>query len=279
MRTPLVALLVLLASLAGLRAAEAKPVRWAGNGHYYEVVLVPGGISWTQANAAATAAGGYLATLTSAAEDAFVFALLDNAAYWSQEPAGSDLGPWIGAYQTSDNGSNPAANWVWVSGEPWSYTNWASDEPNNYTGSLENYLSFKCSGTANCRANVWNDLPDQISAYGTFVRAYVAEYNYAAGVGDRPASPGLSFTNSPNPFRGATSLRFVLVAPAPVRLTVMDAQGRRVRELVRGSMNAGAHESTWDGRDAGGGLVPPGTYFANLDVAGARRTIALSVVR
>lgn len=162
--------------------ASAQIVQWTtasgGNGHYYEAVLVPSGISWTQARNAAQSRGGYLATPTSAAENNFVFQRINQPQYWNQEPAGgSNLGPWLGAYQTFDNGSTPSANWVWVTGEPWSYTNWYSGEPNNFLGSGEDYLSFKCHGTANCRSSGWNDLPDAISTFGTAVKAYVIEYD------------------------------------------------------------------------------------------------------
>ncbi len=55
--------------------------------------------------------------------------------------------------------------------------NWWPGEPNNYTGALENYLSFKCYGTVGCRSNKWNDLPDAISEFGTAVIAYVIEFD------------------------------------------------------------------------------------------------------
>ena len=70
---------------------SAAPVQWAGNGHFYEVVSAPGSLSWEAASAAAVARGGTLATLTSQAENDFVFALADNATFW----AGSS-GPWLG---------------------------------------------------------------------------------------------------------------------------------------------------------------------------------------
>ena len=137
------ALLVLAGVLIVAHQAFATPIQWTvgngGNGHYYDIILVPGGISWSGANAAAVSANGHLATITSAAEGIFVYTnLVNNATYWNQEPAGSDLGPWLGAYQTSDDGTQANANWVWVTGELWSYTNWHSGEPNNFTGASEN---------------------------------------------------------------------------------------------------------------------------------------------
>ena len=58
--------------------AQAEPVRWSGNGHHYGVVVVPEGITRLDAKAAASARGGYLATLTSAEENRFVWSLIAN---------------------------------------------------------------------------------------------------------------------------------------------------------------------------------------------------------
>ena len=41
--------------------------------HWYEVVLVESGIAWTAASNAAEADGGYLASITSAGENNFLF--------------------------------------------------------------------------------------------------------------------------------------------------------------------------------------------------------------
>jgi len=60
---------------------------WPGNGHDYEAVLAPDGITWDAANAAAVASGKHLATITSAAENDFVFSLLSAPELWVR-PAG-----------------------------------------------------------------------------------------------------------------------------------------------------------------------------------------------
>lgn len=60
---------------------RAEPTRWSANGHFYDVVLTPGTISWENANDAAALAGGYLATITSEAENAFVYSLVNNGIY------------------------------------------------------------------------------------------------------------------------------------------------------------------------------------------------------
>jgi hypothetical protein len=98
--------------------ASADPVPWSGNGHYYRVVSVTGSITWEDANAAAIAAGGYLATITTKAENDFVFSLVNNPTYWN-----GYSGPWLGGYQSPAT-QQPTSNWRWVTGETWSYSNW-----------------------------------------------------------------------------------------------------------------------------------------------------------
>jgi FlgD Ig-like domain len=85
--------------------------------------------------------------------------------------------------------------------------------------------------------------------------------------------------NAPNPFAPSTSLRFALVEPALVRLGVHDASGRRVVELVSGTQPAGWHRAVWDGRDASGMRLPPGTYFARLESGGEVRVHKMTLVR
>jgi hypothetical protein len=273
------ATLALTTILFTSRIAAAQRTEWPVNGHSYQAVLAPGGISWTDAKKAAEHAGGYLATITSNTENAFVFALVDHPEYWNQEPGGSDLGPWLGGYQTVDTG-NPAENWAWVSGEPWSYTTWYSGEPNNYLGAGENYLSYKCYGTAGCRSSDWNDLPDNISVFGTSVRSYVIEFDAASGVESWIPARDLELSaNGPNPFRIATTVHFSLPAPGLARLSVVDVAGRVVRVLAAENMTAGAHTLAWDGRDATGRQAPPGCYFVRLLATSGTRWLGLQLVR
>ncbi|MFN8548776.1 MAG: CehA/McbA family metallohydrolase [Candidatus Eisenbacteria bacterium] len=70
----------------------------------------------------------------------------------------------------------------------------------------------------------------------------------------------------PNPTAGATDIAFSLPRGAGfVRLSLFDAGGRRVRDLIDGALPAGDHHVTWDGRLDGRGSAGPGIYFARLD--------------
>ncbi len=83
----------------------------------------------------------------------------------------------------------------------------------------------------------------------------------------------------PNPFRAATVLRFTLTRSGSAQLDVFSVDGRRVRELVRGSRAAGENFVTWDGRDETGQAVAPGVYVARLIVGDQVRTTRMQLVR
>jgi hypothetical protein len=76
----------------------------------------------------------------------------------------------------------------------------------------------------------------------------------------------------PNPFNGATVLRFELPrAASRVSLNLYDVRGRRVATLLDGVPRvAGLHAVPWDGRDSNGTSVATGVYFYELIVDGRR---------
>jgi hypothetical protein len=161
------ACLLLVAALSS--AAPAAPIHNPDYGHDYEAVAHSSGINWHDANAAANARTfkgmhGHLATITSPGENDFIVQNL---------PGAVDGGFWLGGFQ-SHGLLDPAAGWQWVTGEPWSYTNWnviTGAEPNDYEGpgtsdQDENRLHFWYQS-----GGVWNDLRPFDSPPG-----YVVEY-------------------------------------------------------------------------------------------------------
>lgn len=72
----------------------------------------------------------------------------------------------------------------------------------------------------------------------------------------------------PNPFVSGTTLSYVLVKSAPVRVSIYDVSGRRVTTLVDDVLRAGAYTREWDGRNAEGARVSAGTYFIRLESDG-----------
>jgi len=170
MRTLLfTAAIALTASVSSATVME-WPIGLGGNGHLYEAILVPGGVTWETARASAITRGGYLATLTSQAENDFVFqAVANDPNLWF----GGSYGPWLGGSQPVGT-PNPAANWSWVTGEVWSYTNWGVGEPNDGFGALdEHYLHFDNFADDPIPGSQWNDYrDDNVSPIISFVVEY-----------------------------------------------------------------------------------------------------------
>lgn len=145
----------------------AQPVYWSGNGHYYELVPAQG-ISWQQAHQAAqqrcyVGRQGHLATLSSAAEQAFVWSLIANCG-----SIGSQF--YLGGYQKTPG----SGDWRWVTGEPMDYTYWAPGEPNNLSYETVITIGLFCSGQ-------WNNVPPD-GSWGA--AGYIVEYGGIAQSGD-----------------------------------------------------------------------------------------------
>jgi hypothetical protein len=69
-------------------------------------------------------------TITSPEENRFVFGLIAGKPQFFVE---GNYGPWIGGFQT-DSKVEPGGHWRWVTGEPFSYTDWAAGKPDNGSG-------------------------------------------------------------------------------------------------------------------------------------------------
>jgi len=92
-----------------------------GNGNVY--LLQPWDLSgWSEStNIILKGRRAHAATVTSAAERDWIAATFPDAQFW------------LGGYQDfSDPGAQqPAGGWRWVTGEPWNYTAWAPNEPDD----------------------------------------------------------------------------------------------------------------------------------------------------
>ena len=151
-------------------------VGWTGwtNGHYYKLFVVTNGITWSNARTAAVISGGYLATIISAEENAFVYSLASsNSAGWYLNSFNCAIGPWLGGFQP-DGSPEPAGGFTWVTGDPFVYNNWYPGEPNN-SGGVESLLHlFTCGGAPT--GPFWNDVGPSVQTF-----SYMAERDTANG--------------------------------------------------------------------------------------------------
>jgi len=160
-----------------MSATPGVPVLWSGalggNGNSYEIIIAGStGISWEDARLAAESRGGHLATITSQAENDFIFSLIDDPQFWQRlNTLGIQAhGPWIGAFKPAGNASMPAAQgWQWVSGEAFNFTSWAVGQPDRAT---EHYVHFGARGQLT--DDVWNNWVNHSSTLP--VISYIVEY-------------------------------------------------------------------------------------------------------
>ncbi|MBD3337415.1 MAG: T9SS type A sorting domain-containing protein, partial [Candidatus Eisenbacteria bacterium] len=96
---------------------------------------------------------------------------------------------------------------------------------------------------------------------------------------DRGEAVFALYPNRPNPASRATTIRYALERAGPVRLRIVDVQGRVLRYLVDGRQKAGSRSAVWDRRDAAGRPVPSGIYFYELLAGPHRATRKLTVIR
>ena len=108
--------------------AQSTAVQWTtasgGNGHWYEGVMEL--TSQPTASLGAEVVGGHLVEIQSAQENSF----LTQQNFPSVSPTGDQVGYWIGAVKSAQNGF-----WTWQTGAPWSYSNFDASEPNGCCGS------------------------------------------------------------------------------------------------------------------------------------------------
>lgn len=99
------------------------------------------------------------------------------------------------------------------------------------------------------------------------------------GVGREPPAARLSLRAWPSPARGAVQLSLTGISGAgPLRVQVLDLDGRLVRTLAGPSPGSGEASLRWDGRDEAGRRAPVGHYFVlartGKQSAGARLVLA-----
>jgi hypothetical protein len=165
--------LSVLLILTSTTVLQASPVQWTvaqgGNGSYFD--WVPGYLTWTQADAAASqltfdGIHGYLATVTSQQENNFF------ETQFSQS-TGQTLIGWLGGYKNpaEANPSDPSLGWNWVTGQPWSYTSWWTAEglPDN-AGGNQNYLRTQPVGSV----VYWDDIQNDPGSF--YIGGYFVEY-------------------------------------------------------------------------------------------------------
>lgn len=272
---------------SGAAIADYTLVGVFGGHSYYKSV---GKTTWPGARALAQSKGGYLATITSAAEDNFVYN--NGVKDPSVQPGQYDRSIWMGLNDMALEGT-----FVWENGEAVTYTNWEAGEPNNFPPG-EDY------GTIQPWNGKWNDYFNadgitpqllNVLTYQTginrndttlrsafpFVQTpwpgtFNENCNDAMQLQPKAVSPGMTMRNGtgstlaiappevmmmavPNPTTGSTRVTYRLTSSSNIQVLVSDAQGKTVKVLANATQNAGTYNVNWDATNAAKGF-----YFITI---------------
>ena len=132
------------------RVPTISPIQWkkedGGNDHWYELITLPDwGVPAEEHFTIAESYGGHTVTFATQAENDFCFEMSLDGLY----------GPMIGVRK--QEGNNQGA---WITGEPWSYTNWHSGEGSN---SWERYAAIWLNENQTSQWQDTDDSPHQSS--------------------------------------------------------------------------------------------------------------------
>lgn len=237
-------------------AAFVGPVNNPGNGHdyYYTTDEI---FTWNNAESWAMALGGHLVVIGDASENNWIMGHL---------PLVTDY-YWLGA---RDDANTSDGVFVWVTGDPWSYTNWAPGEPDDEAGvgGNGNYVALsKSSGT-------WDDRIGFVPNGGL-----IAEVLPATGVNPNRFDGDIGLVAQTLASAGKSTIQFYLPRTMSPTLTVFDVGGRTAKMLASGSFDAGSHVLDWDTTDDLGRRVHSGLYFVSLQASGIRKTGRIAVAR
>jgi|GEM_PF-625100 len=132
------------------------PVQWrvedGGNGHWYKRTSIPGGGTFDSIRQLATASGGDLASIHSAAQDRFVQSIATPYSWNNGALIGTRTPP-------------GCTNFAWSDGTPWDFTNWGSGQPDCKVGDGVGYYQ-----------DGWHDLYDFDVA--SFITEWSADCNH-----------------------------------------------------------------------------------------------------
>jgi hypothetical protein len=202
---------------------QATKLQWDKNGHYYQIVTKE--LNWNEAKTYAEnqqftdpntglVYKGHLATINSQEENSWIVQnLLQSANLVSIN--GKIIAVWLGGYQEQGYTGSSVGDWLWITDETWSWTNWDPGEPND-AGGKESFLQMYTNGK-------WND--NYIDGRTTVPYSLI-EYE---------PSEQIQNPNVDNPSRTTTGQPIIMV-PLPATKLQWDKNGHYY-EIVQKELN------------------------------------------
>ena len=76
-----------------------------------------------------------------------------------------------------------------------------------------------------------------------------------------------------------TRIRYALLKPAAVNISIFNALGQKIRTLVNGDQPPGSYQIHWDGRDDAGREVASGMYSYRIQADDFVRSHRMTLIK
>lgn len=132
--------------------------------------------SWQTAKSAAQRCEAHLASISSKAENDFIYGLFgtDDRMFETgfDGSVSYKMSPWIGLEQ-DPGGREPRGGWRWLTREAMTYNNWLPNHPNEHKQG-DDFAMFYAHldgnrDTADLKASTWDDMGPQNSSHGYII--------------------------------------------------------------------------------------------------------------
>lgn len=162
---------------------------------------------------------------------------------------------------TRQIGSTTRNDFITIKYNPAGDTQWTARY--NYCDSFE----IACAMDIDNSGNVY--VTGRSTGLGTYYDCATIKYQQAQGIEqgiENYKLKSVNFSVSPNPFRTNPTIRYSLLKPSSVSLSIYDVSGKLVRTLLNESKPTGHFDMVWDGLSDRNERANPGIYFFVLKV-------------
>lgn len=181
------------------------------------------------------------------------------------------------AFVSSDNGESftpidsglpPTLIYEFVASEDEKYL-FAATEAGPYIYFVDENRWFDIAGSDAPDETYWtvDYIPSSgIARFGTYGRG-IWDFKIESFTGIKDITnldDKINISCFPNPSRGACKISFNLDKSTEAIVRIYDSEGRIVREIFSGEMQAGTRDFYWDGKTDAGNDVPTGTYLCTV---------------
>ncbi len=126
-------------------------------------------------------------------------------------------------------------------------------------------------GVGNCRSATASDkdVHESVVGWWFYFNFTAAQVPHPELVAVEPGTPTISQVRAyPNPFDPSLTIQYTVTVESDVYMSVHDAQGRWVSDLVHETRQPGRFAATWNGRRTSGERAAAGVYFIRIESRG-----------